>query len=88
MVNDVTPPIEVNDGTMIGTVGTLLRYLVTSVGGYALGKGWIDNELLQILTGLVTVGLPLAYGVYKNYVHKTQLLVTAEAAPNSVAVVK
>lgn len=88
MSNDTTPPIEISPNQLPGQAGTLLRYILTTVGGYALGKGWIDDQLLQVLTALITVIAPLAYGMYKTWIHKSQLVVTAEAAPNSVAVVK
>lgn len=87
MSNDTTPPITVTDNTLPGQIATLARYLLTTVGGYALGKGWIDGDLLQLLTGLVTIAAPAAYGIYKNYVHKTQLVTVASSAPDSVATV-
>ena len=87
MSNDTTPPLVVTDSTMEGPIATLARYLVTTFGGYALGKGWIDGELLQVLTGLATIVVPAAYGIYKTYTSKKRLIVAAEAAPNHKAVV-
>jgi hypothetical protein len=85
MSNDITPPLQVTDNTLEGQIATFARYLLTSVGGFALGKGWIDSEVLQLLTGLVTVAAPTAYGIYKTYTSKQRLITVAEAAPNSVA---
>lgn len=87
MSTDTSPPFEVTDETLIGQLTTLVRYLLTSFGGYALGKGWIDNELLQALLGLVAVVVPAAYGVYKSYTNKTRLIIAAKSAPDSVATV-
>lgn len=87
MSNDMTPPLVVTDSTLEGQVATLARYLLTTVGGYALGKGWIDNDLLVVLTGLVTVAGPTAYGIYKTYTSKKRLIIAAEAAPDNKAVV-
>lgn len=87
MSNDTTPPIEVTDNTLEGQIATFARYLLTAVGSFALGKGWIDNEALQVITGIVTVAAPMAYGIYKTWTNKTRLIITAEAAPNDVAVV-
>ena len=87
MSNDMTPPIQVTDNTLEGQITTFARYLLTSVGGFALGKGWIDDEALQALIALVTVVVPMAYGIYKTYTAKTRLIITAEASPDNVAVV-
>lgn len=87
MSNDTAPPITVTDNTLEGQIATFARYLLTSVGGFALGKGWIDNDVLQLLTGLATVAAPTAYGIYKTYTSKQRLIAVAEAAPNSVATV-
>lgn len=85
MNNDITPPLVVTDSTLEGQFSTLVRYLLTTVGGFALGKGWIDGELLQLLTGIVTIAAPAAYGIYKTYTAKQRQIVLAEAAPNNVA---
>lgn len=85
MTNDTTPPLVVTDSTLEGQVATLARYLLTTLGGYALGKGWIDNDLLVLLTGLLTVAIPTAYGIYKTYTSKVRLIKAASAAPEFVA---
>lgn len=82
---DTTPPIIVTDSTIEGQLATLARYLLTTVGGFALGKGWIDGEALQLLTGLLTVALPTAWGIWKTYTAKKRQIVLAEAAPAAVA---
>lgn len=85
MTNDITPPLVVTDSTLEGQVATLVRYLLTTIGGYALGQGWIDNDLLALLTGLLTVAVPTAYGIYKTYTSKVRLIKAASAAPEYVA---
>jgi hypothetical protein len=87
MSNDTTPPLEVSTDQIQGQVTTAARYIVTTLGGYALGKGWIDNDLLQVLVGIVTILAPAAYGVYRTFTQKSQLITVAKAAPNSVATV-
>jgi len=78
-------PIIVTDNTLEGQIATLLRYLLASAGSFALGRGWIDDQALQALTGLVTIAAPIAWGVWKTYTAKQQLITTAQAAPESVA---
>lgn len=77
-------PIVVTDNTLEGQITTLARYLLTAVGGFALGKGWIDNELLQLLTGLVTVAAPTAWGIYRTWSNKAKLIEAARE-PSNVA---
>jgi hypothetical protein len=78
-------PIIVTDNTLEGQISTLARYLIAAAGSFALGKGWIDDATLQALTALVTIAAPMAYGIWKTYTAKQQLITTAEAAPNTVA---
>lgn len=87
MSNDVTPPITVTDNTLEGQFATLGRYLLATVGAYALGKGWVSNEVLQMVTGLVTVAAPIVYGIYKTYTVKKRLIAVAQAAPDHIATV-
>lgn len=77
--------IEVTDNQFEGQLTTLGRYLLTAGGSYALGKGWIDGELLQLLTGLVAVVAPIVWGIYKTWTNKKQTIVLADAAPSKVA---
>jgi hypothetical protein len=78
-------PITVTDAPLDGQITTLARYIVTAFGSFALGKGWVDNEGLQLLTGLVTVVLPTAWGIYKTWTAKKQAIALADAAPDFLA---
>lgn len=78
-------PIIVSDNTLEGQIATLLRYLVAAAGAFALGKGWIDDATLQALTGLVTIAVPMAYGIWVQYKNKQKLIATAQFAPDDVA---
>ncbi|WP_277600673.1 hypothetical protein [Altericroceibacterium xinjiangense] len=40
--------------------------LVATLGEYALGKGWTEQDLLELLTGLVAIVIPSTYGIYKS----------------------
>lgn len=77
-------PIIVTDNTLEGQISTLLRYLVAAGGAFALGKGWIDDATLQFLTALVTVVLPMGWGLWKTYTAKDKLITVAGAAPDAV----
>jgi hypothetical protein len=83
-----TNPILIDPSSTVGQLGALLRYVLTAGGGFALGRGWISSDALQFLTGLLTVILPTAYGIWKTHQTKQKLVEVAAAAPDSVAVVK
>lgn len=78
-------PIIVTDNSLEGQIGTLLRYLVAAGGAFALGKGWIDDATLQALTALVTVAVPMAWGIWRTYTAKQKLIQTAQFVPNDIA---
>jgi hypothetical protein len=77
-------PIIVTDNTLEGQVSTLLRYLLASGGAFALGKGWIDDATLQFLTALVTVALPMGWGLWKTYQSKKTNIIAGLYAPNDI----
>jgi hypothetical protein len=80
-----TEPIIVNPSSTAGQAGTAARYLLTAAGAWAIGKGYITDQTLQAITTLVTIIAPAAYGMWRTYHSKRQLVVAADAAPNSVA---
>lgn len=79
--------IEVTDSTIATQLAALGRYLLTAGGAFALGKGWVDDDTLQFLTGLLTVAAPAAWGIYRAYANKRRLIDVAQDArvPDSVA---
>lgn len=46
---------------------TSLRYLITALGSFAVGKGWITNDTINTVLGVVAIIGPLAWGWYVNY---------------------
>lgn len=87
MSNDTTPPIEVSGTTLPTALAAALRYLITILGTYAIGKGWVDAENIEGIATLIVTIATVAYGLYRTRTAKKQLIITAEAAPNSVATV-
>jgi hypothetical protein len=80
---DFSPPIEVSSNTL--PIASAIRYLIVTVGSFAVGRGWVAaDQLPGIATAIVTIGTA-AFGLYQNFRTKQKLVVTAEAAPNSVA---
>jgi hypothetical protein len=84
----MSDPIIIDPNSIPGQLWALFRYLLTAVGSFALGRGYIDDALLQFLTALFTVAAPTAYGIYKTWANRKKLVKVGEAAPDTVAVVK
>jgi hypothetical protein len=79
-----TNPILIDPNSVPGQFAALGRYVLTAVGAFALGRAWISNDALQLLT----VAAPTIYGVWKTWHSKEKLVEVASAAPDSVAGVK
>lgn len=87
MATEKDEPIEVGGMVLPTALAAALRYLITIIGTFAIGRGWVKAEELP---GLATMAVTLAtvgYGLWKTYSNRSKLVVTAEAAPNDVAVV-
>ena len=84
----MTDPIIIDPNSIPGQLWALFRYLLTATGAFALGRGYIDGDLLQFLTALLTVAAPTAWGIYKTWANRKKLVKVGEAAPDNIAVVK
>ena len=88
MTDPDTRPIEINPDPTAAQLAILLRYAITSLGGYAAGKGWVDGDLVQIIASLSMMAAPMLYAAWRSHQEKAALVTIATAAPNSVAVLK
>lgn len=88
MTDPNTRPIEVNPDNTAATLGIALRYAITTLGGYFVGKGWIDGDLVQVVSSVALVVAPAIYAWWRSNRQKQALVTLAEAAPDRVAVVK
>lgn len=88
MATNPTVPIEVNPNPLPASLATLLRYVLTFVGGLAVSKGVLpaDSDVNELVGAVVAVAAT-AYGIWRTIRNKKELVVAAEAAPNSVATV-
>ena len=81
-------PIVVHESPLPSSAATLLRYVLTAIGGLLVSRGYFDEALLNDVIGAVLIIAPAAYGVYRTVFNKRQLVIAATAAPNAVAMVK
>lgn len=56
-----------NDNLSSQNFMTSLRYLITALGSFAVGKGWITNDTINAVLGVVAIIGPLAWGMYTNW---------------------
>jgi hypothetical protein len=83
---DLETPIIVKDNQLPGGAATLLRYVLTALGGILVTKGFLPAG--SDVNQLVGIGLMVGsavYGVYKTFSNKKKLVTAAAAAPNSIA---
>lgn len=81
-------PIVVNGMVLPAMLAAAVRYAVALLLPWLVSKGYIAEGSTEGVLTWALVGATVAYGLWKTYRAKAQLVVTAEAAPNDVAVVK
>jgi len=81
-------PIEVTGTPVPTAVLALARYVLVIAVTFAVGQGWLDAESTEGVIALGIALFTLGYGIYRTWENKRRLIVAADAAPNSVAVVK
>jgi len=84
----IDKPIEISGMTLPATLAALLRYLLATVGSFAVGRGWIPAESVEGIITMIIVIATVAFGLWKTRQKQAQLITAGEHAPNSVAVVK
>lgn len=80
-----TQPILVNGETLPAALAAGLRYLIAMLGTYAVGRGWVQPENVEGIATVLLTAATVAYGVWRTRQKQAQLVVAAEAAPNTVA---
>lgn len=83
--NAPTPPLIVTDQTYATAIWTALRYTLTAVGGFFVHRGALGADTLEMLLGVSGVVVPNLIGVLLSIRNKKRLILTAEAAHDSVA---
>lgn len=82
-----TIPYEIDPSSLEGQIWTIVRYTVSTVGGYLVGRGLIKADDLNAVLGMLVFLVPAGFGVYSTYKNKQKLLKVAEVAPDTKAVI-
>jgi len=64
---DPTTEISVTDSALPGNLAAGARQVLLAVGGWAVGKGYLDNSTLAMLATVSAVLGPFLYGQWKQY---------------------
>jgi hypothetical protein len=91
-MTDLTPPVEqpviVPSSAVPEQVTTLLRYVLVTLGGVFVSKGWLSDSDLNALVGAVLIIGPTVYGIIKTKRSNAVQQTLADKLPDSVAQVK
>ena len=88
MTDPTDNPIVVNPDPTYAQLAIALRYAITTLGGYAAGKGWIDGDAVQVIASVAAILAPAVYAAWKANREKRALVTITQSAADSVAVVK
>lgn len=80
--------ITVNESVVPGAITSLARQIGLVIGGWLVGKGYLDNDTATMLGTLGLIVLPLVYGQVKNWMTHRKLVTLANASPDAMAIVK
>lgn len=81
-------PIEVNGVVLPTVLAVVLRYGIALILPWLVSKGYIDEGSTEGVATYAMVAATVLYGIWKTVKVKKDLIVTAEVAPNDVAIVK
>lgn len=76
-------PIEIRESPYRDQLFSAIRVFLVALSAYVAGKGWLPGDLT-----LAAIPVIMLLGQMTLRKRHAQLVVTAEAAPNTVAVVK
>jgi hypothetical protein len=87
-MTDPNTPIVVNPDPIYAQLAIALRYTISTLGGYAAGKGWIDGDTVQMIVSIAAMLAPAIYAAWKARREKKALVTITQSAADSVAIVK
>lgn len=85
---DTTTPIEISSAVLPSVAAAGLRTAVAVIGPSLIASGYLPAGSLEGVTTIVITVASIAFGLWKTHQRKSQLIVAATAAPDSVAVVR
>lgn len=78
-------PVIVKDSAAPAQLMTALRSLLLAAGAYAVGRGWVDDGLVQAAVPVLLIVGPLIWSQFSTRKKQAQLVTLANRVPDSVA---
>lgn len=79
--------IIVNPSAVPDLLAVVVRYAAALLSGWLVRKGVITGNDEPLIAGLLLAVAAVGWAVYRSIALKSQLVTTARAAPNEVAIV-
>lgn len=83
-----TPPIVVDSSAIPSGLMLGLRQVALAAGSYLIGRGYLSADTATAIGSVLLIVAPVVWGQVRSYLKKRQDVTIANAAPDSVAVVK
>lgn len=81
-------PIEVHESSTPDQLWSALRSVIVAVSAYATGRGWIGEDTVAMIIGVVGVLAPIVIGQLKTRRRALELAALAAKVPDSVATLR
>ena len=80
--------VIVPQSSLAKQVFALVRYTMTAVGGYVLGRGLVDQDTFALIVVIGGTVIPGAWGIYETWHNNEQKKSMASKLPNEDAEIK
>ena len=88
MTDHTHVPVEVPASPAVDQLQSAFRAVLLALGGWAVGKGWLTEELATALATVILLIWPLIWSQLKARSAHAKLVTVAQAVSDDVAVVK
>ena len=85
---EVTPPVVVHETPLPDQLWALLRQLLPPVVAFLVARNYITNDVAEIATVAVGIGLPIIIGQLKTRLRALQLAMVERRVDDSILTTK
>lgn len=71
---------DVQGSSIIADVMRFVRYGVTGVGGYLVGKGYLEADTVEMIAAIATTATPIIVGTFIGRMNRKKLAKAVELA--------
>lgn len=81
---ETTPLINEPSSAGLSSGLSATRGVIAAVGGFAIGRGWLDESTLNAILALVATVGPIAYGAWSTYWRTRAIKEAASMVPDRI----